>query len=242
MARYSGSGWHKQSLRHSKARKYGKAGGTYATHITMKHQEAKPTQRYKQLPIYKFDEAPKELQQKILDNYIGINVDDNDWWDFDGLIDPSQEDVKKLSPEDKKRYNKIMKEGKSVFKYKIGAFDLDRSNYLQLENVEPADEKLFFGILGLTKAERKKIYKVKPYNDNNRETDTKIEVWFDEDAKITDAQKESIEKQVTEKWSDIIHEAKKSLRKNYEWLTSDEAIKDTIEANEYDFNEQGKIA
>lgn len=29
MTRYSGSGWHKQSIRHSNARKYGKAGGTY---------------------------------------------------------------------------------------------------------------------------------------------------------------------------------------------------------------------
>ena len=29
-----GSGWHKQSLRHSRARKYGKAGGTYLTILT----------------------------------------------------------------------------------------------------------------------------------------------------------------------------------------------------------------
>lgn len=30
MARYSGKGWHRQSIRHSRARKYGKAGGRYA--------------------------------------------------------------------------------------------------------------------------------------------------------------------------------------------------------------------
>lgn len=30
MAKYSGSGWHRQSVRHSNARKYGRAGGTYA--------------------------------------------------------------------------------------------------------------------------------------------------------------------------------------------------------------------
>jgi hypothetical protein len=30
MAKYSGSGWHFQSVRHSNARKYGRAGGTYA--------------------------------------------------------------------------------------------------------------------------------------------------------------------------------------------------------------------
>jgi hypothetical protein len=31
MTKYLGMGWHFQSVRHSKARKYGKAGGTYAT-------------------------------------------------------------------------------------------------------------------------------------------------------------------------------------------------------------------
>ena len=31
MAKYNGSGWHKQSIRHSRARKYGKAGGIYAS-------------------------------------------------------------------------------------------------------------------------------------------------------------------------------------------------------------------
>jgi hypothetical protein len=30
MAKYNGMGWHKQSVRHSNARKYGKAGGTYS--------------------------------------------------------------------------------------------------------------------------------------------------------------------------------------------------------------------
>lgn len=31
LTRYSGKGWRKQSTRHSNARKYGKAGGTYLT-------------------------------------------------------------------------------------------------------------------------------------------------------------------------------------------------------------------
>jgi hypothetical protein len=31
MSKYSGSGWHYQSVRHSRARKYGKAGGTYVS-------------------------------------------------------------------------------------------------------------------------------------------------------------------------------------------------------------------
>jgi hypothetical protein len=44
MAKHNTGGWFKQSLRHSKARKYGKAGGTYATRvitILKKHPEYK---------------------------------------------------------------------------------------------------------------------------------------------------------------------------------------------------------
>ena len=40
MARYSGSGWHNQSIRHSNARKYGKAGGSYATKKRIDYQMA----------------------------------------------------------------------------------------------------------------------------------------------------------------------------------------------------------
>jgi len=36
MAKYNGSGWHKQSIRHSKARKYGRAGGKYAGYSEQK--------------------------------------------------------------------------------------------------------------------------------------------------------------------------------------------------------------
>jgi hypothetical protein len=35
MAKYNGSGWHRQSTRHSNARKYGKAGGTYRIHTAI---------------------------------------------------------------------------------------------------------------------------------------------------------------------------------------------------------------
>jgi hypothetical protein len=53
MARYSGSGWHNQSIRHSKARKYGKAGGRYLVAVNMK--KAKKVGKYfKANPIFEF--------------------------------------------------------------------------------------------------------------------------------------------------------------------------------------------
>lgn len=40
---------------------------------------------------------------------------------------------------------------------------------------------------------------------------------------------------------DFAHWAWVLLRNEYEWLTSDEAIQETIEANEYEFDEDGKL-
>lgn len=39
MAKYNGSGWHKESVRHSRARKYGKAGGIYVPKLKGFKQE-----------------------------------------------------------------------------------------------------------------------------------------------------------------------------------------------------------
>jgi hypothetical protein len=52
-----------------------------------------------------------------------------------------------------------------------------------------------------------------------------------------------------EDWEDIEREFKRAiaeeylsmLRREYEYLTSEEAIKETIECNEYEFTEEGKI-
>ena len=40
---------------------------------------------------------------------------------------------------------------------------------------------------------------------------------------------------------DFAHWARILLRDEYEWLTSDEAVKEMIEANEYEFTEDGKL-
>lgn len=42
--RYNGSGWHRQSVRHSNARKYGRAGGKYLT-----YQDKKNIKNFKEI-------------------------------------------------------------------------------------------------------------------------------------------------------------------------------------------------
>ena len=82
MAKYSGSGWHFQTTRHSNARKYGKAGGSYAGWRTMTsaqrhnakmdrimenwHQELKEKDNLSQQKYNKsYDELSNEEKHKI---------------------------------------------------------------------------------------------------------------------------------------------------------------------------------
>jgi hypothetical protein len=240
MAKYSSSGWHFQSTRHSNAKRYGHAGGKYSNKlsISVAHSEPKPSLKYKQIPIYNYDEASKELKQKILDNYRDINVD-HDWWNMDGLFDPTAEDFKRKGVEFRDEYNKATKNGYSTLNnFKIESFDLERGNYLQIKSIDTKNKETFLKQIGLTKKEAKKVEFVSV--ENHRENDSKLVL--DLGDKISEAEYDKIYEKAQEGFSELIDRAKKSLRENYEYYTSDESIAETLRANEYTFDEKGKIA
>ena len=57
---------------------------------------------------------------------------------------------------------------------------------------------------------------------------------------MTKRQEEILDRAV-EIFSDKMEEALRGLRDNYEYLVTDEAIKETIECNECDFTEDGDL-
>jgi hypothetical protein len=240
MTRYNGSGWHHQSVRHSNARKYGKAGGTYATQMTITHSEPKPQQRYMQVAIYKFDELPANLKEKVLNNYRYINVDDDEWWaNDDFLFEPSKEDFKRLGKGFKREYNKATKDGYTTLNhFKIEAFDLERENYLQIKDIDTKSQDTFLKQIGLTESQIKKIYDLGI--NNERENDSEIKLYFNDD--VSDTERGIIYEHAQEGFSNLIHEARKRLRQTLDDDTSDKGVTETLRINEYDFNEQGKIA
>jgi hypothetical protein len=68
MAKYSGSGWHNQSIRHSNARKYGRAGGRYAKHYGEPEKSEWQIQHDKQTKEYRkrLDATWKQMFQERL--------------------------------------------------------------------------------------------------------------------------------------------------------------------------------
>lgn len=153
---------------------------------------------------------------------------------FEELDKPTKEKVienyRYINVEDTFWYDWIKDDFKRLG-LEIQEFDLGRRNYIKIyiDNFKDTSESIlqeFGDSVGVKQT-------AKNYLDEHE----KIQVNFKED--------EDVEREV--ELLDIEYEKEYSedilsyLRLNYEWETSDEAVINTIEANEYDFTTKGKI-
>jgi hypothetical protein len=182
------------------------------------------------IKIYKFEELSEEAQQNAISNLSDINVD-REWWDIDGLLDLTQVemDEAKVEPDEIEGV---------LFSYKISSFDLERGQYIQFENVVVNNEEAFRKFLKIPEG----LWEQCAYYFHNcaRDRNTFIEFALDNEENTTEEEYNILER-AGEIMADKIHEAWVSLRNDYEYQTSEEAIKDTILANEYEFYENGKL-
>jgi len=113
----------------------------------------------------------------------------------------------------------------------IQEFDLGRRNYVKIyiENFEDTSNYIIeeFGDSVAIKQTAKNY--INEYE--------KIQANFKEDEDI-EREVELLDEQYEKEYSEDILSY---LRANYEWETSDEAVINTIEANDYDFTTEGKI-
>ena len=113
----------------------------------------------------------------------------------------------------------------------IKEFNLDRGNYakIYIDNLEETSKSILheFGDSVLIKQTAK----------NYMNEYEKIQANFKEDEDI-ERELEILDEQYEKEYSEDILSY---LKLNYDWETSDEAIYQTIEANEYDFTIEGKI-
>jgi hypothetical protein len=166
---------------------------------------------------YSFGELSEKAQEKAIDSLIYVNVE-FDWWES------AYEDAANVGIE-------------------IREFDIDRGSYCKVKF--PADS----------------AYEVatKIMQDHGSVCDTYqtakafIQEWDDlvkhysngvEIDKVAEGNEyefdEAADNLETEFMSDIAQDYLKLLRDEYEYLTSKEAVIDTIEANDYQFTEDGK--
>ncbi len=182
--------------------------------------------RKETIQIYKFEELSKEAQEKAINDRQTINTD-FDWWEFmyDDFAD---------------RLGKVGIECKNFF------FDIyDRTITMDEPSVEDSEkilksfltskEQILFGI------ENEKIkdeVELKIY-----EEDGSIYFYYSNDEGEAEEElnnskyRETINNKLKEKLQTFL----KELGKQHDFLMSDEAIKETIIANEYEFLKGGEM-
>lgn len=171
----------------------------------------------KTILLYSFDELSEEGKKKALSNLWDLNVD-HEWWEY------TYEDAERIG-------------------LKIMEFDIDRRNYCKgkfIKNVEEVCELIL-----KEHGENCETYKtaktfledksklVTKYSDgiNTDQVSEDNEYDFDNDC---DELEEEFLKSLCEDYRII-------LRKEYDYLTSEEQIMESIKSNEYTFTENGEL-
>jgi len=167
--------------------------------------------------VYKYDELTKEQQQKAVTNLSDINID-HDWWGG------TYGDAKDIG-------------------LTLESFDLDRNRHATgkfsedphqvAKNIQDNHGKMCDTYRIATDYLSVRDTLVKKYEDKNKPNHVaeEHEDIFDERLEMAD---KSFETMLINAYSVI-------LQKDYEYLVTDEAIIETIQANDYDFTSNGVI-
>ena len=163
--------------------------------------------------VYKFSELNETAQQKAIQKNCDINVSE-DWWEW------TYYDAKQVG---------II----------ISSFDIDRGSYCEIGFKESAEATahLIIDNHGETCETYKTAENYLKQRDELINTAPKDENGDFEDESQIDSDLDDLDKD----FENSISEDYRTLLKNeYEYLTSEEAIKETIIANEYEFTVDGK--
>lgn len=174
----------------------------------------------KEVKTYKFSELTEEGKRKALEGLYDINVE-FDWWECDGLI--CDEDWE------------IFDGQRKVY------FDIDRESFIQFPELSIKNKEKFFALLKIPKRLLNLVdigFEQKHYGGGRGAT---IMVWDWTGKHEITPKYEKIMESAVESFNNLMEETLSNIRKNYEYLTSEQAIIETIEANDYDFTADGKI-
>ena len=169
-----------------------------------------------EVQLYKFDELSEDIQEKVLEKMWNVNVD-YEWWEF------IYEDAANVNME-------------------IKAFDIGRGSYVQA-NIPDALETANL----ILKEHGENCETTKTANNFLIERDNLVaqysdginqEVVAEENEAEFDAECDDLEEDFKQS---LCEDYRIILSNEYDYLTSEEAIKETIEANDYDFTADGEL-
>lgn len=182
------------------------------------------TEKFK---VYKFDELSKEMKEKVLEKYRDINVDYDGWWDF--VYEDHQQTLAESGFNNPKMsFSGFWSQGDGAsFSADVDVAKWLKKNKLanKYRKVLNAYEKGDFS-LDITKSGRYEHSGTMDYKSYNMMDD------YEQGEEVA----EMILKDARQK-ADKLY---KDLEENYEDMTSDEQVAETLKANDYEFRD-GKI-
>ena len=200
--------------------------------------------------VYKYDELSESAQQKARERYLEDGLDYS-WWDF------SYEDFARVAEilgidlslkaiplmNGKHRYEPeiyftgFYSQGSgSSF---VGAYRYAKGAVAKIKAYAPQDEELHRLAQALQDIQCKHFYRLEARITSRRDAAISVDVSDREDPykDVGDAESE-----LADLMNDFNDWMFKRLQDEYEYLTSDEAVEESIVANEYEFDEYGNWA
>ena len=98
----------------------------------------------KTITLYKYNELPEDIQEKVLEKNRYINVEDGFWYDYDGKTGFSRKEIHK--------YHLDPQKSSDLLSYKKMYFSLDRDYFIQFVDAEFLDDETARKYLGVPKA------------------------------------------------------------------------------------------
>lgn len=188
--------------------------------------------RIKEITVYTFQELEGTARANALEKLYDINVD-YDWWDyvFDNFKSENQFEVGEIY------FSGFASQSDgAVFEY-----DGVKSSLIEeFAATLTKREKIIFDRC-YTHTSGKQAGR---YYNCEHSISLEFEDWYDYPncAKIVEGIENDWEEFVKDRHSDLCNDLYRTLEKEYDYLTSEEAIIETIEANEYEFDEYGNLA
>ncbi|MCK5610705.1 antitoxin of toxin-antitoxin stability system [Candidatus Pacearchaeota archaeon] len=192
--------------------------------------------------VFKFDELSEEAQQTAIEKLYDLNVD-HDWWDFE---DAKQAAARMGIEIDDIYFSGFSSQGDGAcFE---GSYSYQNGGIKAIKDYAPQDERLHQIAQGLQDIQRKSFYglsaTVKHSGHYYHEYCTNISVsecrTLRDGCGSEDYASVADNEAITEALRDFMRWIYKQLEKEYDYLTSEEAIKESIKANGYEFTGDGE--
>lgn len=197
-----------------------------------------------EITVYKFSELDDRAKERAMDNWREHHLD-YDWWDC--VYEDADQVAELLGIELSRKtrntptiwFNGFYHQGSgSSFE---GSYSYAKGAVKAIKEYAPKDETLHQIARDLQDIQRKHFYGLRAtIEPSNRETSIRVNV--ENVHHIYGDASEAAEEAITEAMNDFNHWVFKRLESEYEYLMSDEAIAESIEANEARFEEDGTLA